>query len=96
MLRHGGKDVERKPVGLGHVAGDELNPAIHQAGDKSDVARQPIQAGDDQHRPFAGSKIERGGELGPVDLPAALDLGELGRDLAPAGGIGGDGGALRV
>ena len=80
VLGHGRQDVDRQPVGLGEVAGDELDPALHQVRDEGDVAGQPVELGDHQGRLLHPAGGERQGELGPVDTPAALDLDELGHE----------------
>ena len=70
---------------------------------KCDVARQPIELGDGDRRPFAvlAGLGQRGDELGAaierVGALARLDLDELGDDLEPLDlGEAGDGGALGV
>ena len=54
VLGHGCQDVQREPGSLRHVARHELGAAVHHVGDESDIARQPVEAGDDQHRPALG------------------------------------------
>ena len=66
----------------GHVGGDELHAALHQAADEMRVPGQTIQLGDDQLRAVLLAAGQRLGELGAVVPPAALDLGEL-RDWRP-------------
>ena len=47
------------------------------------VAGQPVEAGDQQGGAALPAFFERGQQLGPVRVPAsALDLGELGHELA--------------
>ena len=80
VLGHGRQDVDRQPVGLREVAGDELDPALHQVRDEGDVAGQPVELGDQQRRLLQPAGGEGRGELGPVVAPAALDLDELGHE----------------
>jgi hypothetical protein len=61
-----------------HVAGDELDAGVHQAGDEMHIARQPIELRDDKLRPLLFAGCERSGELRTVVVLAALDLDELG------------------
>ena len=86
--------MQPKPSGLRHVASHELRAAVHQVGDEGDIAGQSVQAGDNQHCPALAGQIEGGGELGPVGLLPALNLGELARKRALAADIGGDSRAL--
>ena len=96
VLGHSGKDVNGQPVGLGHIAGNEVGPALHQIGDEGHVAGEPVKAGDQQGRAALAALIERGQELRPVRVPpSALDLGELSHELA-AVDLAGDGLTLRV
>ncbi len=48
VLGDGSHDVQREPVGLRHVAAEEVHAAFEQAGDEGDVARQPVELGDEQ------------------------------------------------
>jgi hypothetical protein len=43
VLGDGGQNVDGQPVGLGHIASDEVRAALHQVGDESDVAGQPVK-----------------------------------------------------
>lgn len=96
MLGDGSQDVNGQPVGLGHVTGDEVRAALHQVGDESDVAGQPVKAGNQQGSATLPALFEGGQKLRPVRVPAsALDLGELGHELA-AVHLAGNGLALRV
>ena len=78
MLRDRRKNVQGQSVRLRHVHCDELHAAFHKVRDEGDGAGEAVQLGDDQHRPLASAQIERNGELGPVVLPSALHLHELG------------------
>lgn len=77
MLRERGQHVNHELVGVWVIDRDELRAAFHQPGDEGDVAGQPVKLGDHQHRPLAAAQIERGRQLRPIILPAALDFGEL-------------------
>ena len=48
MLGDGGQNVDGQPVGLGHIASDEVRAALHQICDKSDVAGQSVKTGNQQ------------------------------------------------
>jgi hypothetical protein len=56
------------------VAGDKIDPRLHQAGDKENVARQPVELGDHQDRAAQPAGGQRGGDLRPAIALAALDL----------------------
>jgi hypothetical protein len=76
MLSDGGQNVNGQPVGFGHVHSHEFYTAFHQPADEMDVARQPVELGDQQRRLVLAAGFERGG-LRAVILSAALDLGKL-------------------
>src|ERR1017187_8427225 len=96
MLGDGGQNVDGQPVGLGHIASDEVRAALHQVGNKSDVAGQSVKTGNQQGSAALPTLFKCGQELRPVRVPAsALDLGELGHELA-AVDLAGDGLTLRV
>ncbi len=48
MLGNGGQNVDGQPVGLGHIASDEVRAALHQVGNESDVAGQPVKTSNQQ------------------------------------------------
>jgi hypothetical protein len=88
--------VDGQPVGLGHIASDEVRAALHQICDKCDVTGQPVKTGNQQSSAALPTLFKCGQELRPVRVPAsALDLGELGHELA-AVDLAGDGLTLRV
>src|ERR1035438_3638808 len=96
MLCDGGQNVDGQPVGLGHIASDEVRAALHQVGNESDIAGQPVKAGNQQSSAALPTLFKCGQELRPVRVPAsALDLGELGHELATVD-LAGDGLTLRV
>jgi hypothetical protein len=66
VLGDGGQNVDGQPVGLGHIAGDEIRAALHQVGDKSDVAGQPIKAGNQQGSAALAALLKGGKQLRPV------------------------------
>ena len=80
LLGHRGEDVHGQAVHRGHVGGDELDTGLHQPRDESDVAREPVELGDHQHRLVRPAGGERGGELRPIPFPPAFHLDELGGD----------------
>jgi len=91
VLGHGRQNVDRQPVGLGHITSNEVRTALHQVGDESDVAGQPVESGNQQGGAALPALLKGGQELRPVRVPAsALDLGELGHELA-AVHLAGDG-----
>ncbi len=52
FLSQGGIEVEHERVGIGPKLGDdEWNTLRHQAGDEGDIAREPIELGDDDWAP---------------------------------------------
>ena len=96
VLGDGGQNVDGQPVGLGHIASDEVRAALHQICDKSDVAGQPVKTGNQQGSAALPALLKGGKQLGPVRVPpSALDLGELGHELATVD-LAGDGLTLRV
>ena len=59
----------------------EIDLALHQAGDEMDIAREPVELGDDQ----LGAVLLAGsyclGQLGAIGTLAALNLGEFSNQL---------------
>lgn len=96
MLRKRGQHVKHQLVCMGIIDRHELHAAFHQPGDESDVAGQPVKLRDDQHRPLTAAQIERGRQLRPIILPAALDLCELCQQITPARDEADDRRALRI
>ena len=83
MLGDGGEDVKRQPGGLRHVHRGELCAAVHQVRDERDVAREAVQARDEQHRATLAALTQGGVELRPVRITAAaLNFGEFGDGCA--------------
>src|ERR1039458_3906774 len=96
MLCDSGQNVDGQPVGVGQIASDEVRAARHQICDKSDVTGQPVKTGNQQGSAALPTLFKGGQELRPIRVPAsALDLGELGHELA-AVDLAGDGLTLRV
>src|SRR5690349_4452446 len=77
MLGDSGQDVNRQPVGLWEVNGVKLHAGLHQVRNERDIAREPIELGDDQGRSVKPAELERFGELRPITALAALDLRDL-------------------
>jgi len=85
-----------QPVGLGHIASDEVRAALHQVGNEGNVTGQPVKAGNQQGSAALPALFKGGKQLRPVRVSAsALDLSELGHELATID-LAGDGLTLRV
>jgi hypothetical protein len=84
VLGHGRENVQRQPVGLRAVAGDELNARIQNASNKLDVTGQPVQFGDYQCRTSRPATTQRSSQLRPVSFTPALNFGELGQQASTA------------
>jgi hypothetical protein len=83
VLGDGGEDLDRQPRRMRVVAGDKIDPTLHQAGDEMDVARQPVELGNDQGRLASSASRQRAGDPRPVVPLATFDLGEVGDDITP-------------
>ena len=79
--------VEGEAGGVGKVDRDEIDLAFHQLSDHRDVARQPIEAGDQQHSAKDSADLKRFRNFRPPVVAPALGLGIFGDEFA---GIGGD------
>lgn len=78
-----------------HIARDEINAAIHQAGNEMHVPCQPVELGD--YEPcFQVAAPGEAAAMWAVVALDALDFGKLGGELAASGNKFEDGGALRV
>src|SRR6516225_10140141 len=89
--------MDRELGGVRHVDRHELYAALHQRCDESQVARQPIELGDDQLglTLLAGRQGLR--QFGPITVLTALDLGEFIDQRPPAAvQVGHDGFALCI
>src|SRR6516225_529089 len=89
--------MDRELGSVRHVDRHELYAALHQCCDESQVARQPIELGDDQLglTLLAGRQGLR--QFEPITVLAALDLGEFIDQRPPAAvQVGHDGFALRL
>jgi hypothetical protein len=60
VLGDGRKDVQCEPRGVRVIDGDELDAWVHQRGDESQVAREPVELRDDE----LGLQLLAGGESG--------------------------------
>lgn len=96
MLGNGGENVDGEAGRFGHIDGDEINIAFHQAGNEMDVAGEAVELSDDEFCFLLAAKGEGGGELGPVVLLAAFYFREFLKDRATSGDELGDGLALCV
>jgi hypothetical protein len=76
VFRDGGQDVDGQAIGLGEVDGHELDAALHQLRDESNVARQPVELGNHQGGAVQAAQAERPVQFGPVVPLTALDLGD--------------------
>lgn len=81
VFGHGRQDVEGEAGGVGHIAGPELHPALHEIGNDRHGAGEPVEFGDEEREALAATEFERVGKLRSVGLRAALDLRELRREL---------------
>jgi len=84
VLGDGGQDMQREPVGLRHVAAEQVDAAFQQAGDEGDVARQPVELGDEQRGVGLLGMVEGLLQFRPVGALAALDLDVLRQQPASA------------
>ena len=97
MLGDGGKDVDGEPIGGRHIDRDKIHAALHQVGDEGNVAREPVEAGNEQGRAALTAFGKGGMELRAVGVAAsALDLGEGGGKGLPLSKVTRDAIALRV
>ncbi len=97
MLGHGSQDMDGKPVGIGHIGGNEVHTAFHQAGNEMDVTGKPVQLGNDERRLEAPAVGQGSFQLGPVFMPLAAFNFVLLADELPTVAVGEslDGAALR-
>ena len=84
MLCHGCHQVQGQPVGVRHVAGDEVDAAVHDAGDETDIARKSVKLGNYQSGAVEAACRKRGGKLRPVVSLAALHFHKLRNQLVSA------------
>ena len=82
MLRDGRQDVQGEAGCLGHVYGEEVHTALHEVRNEGDVARETVESGNQEHRPFPPAEIEGAAEFRPIIPPAALYLRHFGRQFA--------------
>jgi hypothetical protein len=64
--------MDREPLGMRHVHGDEFHIAVHQVGDEGDVAGQAIETCNQKGGAALSAFRDRGEQLGPIGelLPA--------------------------
>lgn len=84
VLSNGRQNMKRQFVGVGIVDRDELDAGIHHGRDKGQVAREPVQLGDDELRLVLAAEGEGLGQLRPIGPFATLDLNELADELPGA------------
>ena len=82
MFCHGCQNMERQPIGLGHVDGHEFDAAFHEVRDKGNRASKTVQLGDYQDRPLLPAEGERCGELRPVVLSTTFHFHELAKQIS--------------
>jgi hypothetical protein len=69
-------------VGVRVVAGDEIDPLVHDRGEEGDVAREPVQLSDYQLGALALALRQRLRQVGAGGMPAVLDFGRTRRPAA--------------
>jgi len=74
MLGENGHEVDRQPVRMGHVRGNEFHARAFQVDQESSVAAQAIELGDDEDAAEHAAGRERRGKLWPVIALSGLDL----------------------
>ena len=84
LLRHRGINVDHEGVGARHVAGHEINLALHQAADEMDVARKSVQLRNDKLCLVLPASLQGLFKLRAIRPLAALDLGKLAHQLPTA------------
>ena len=82
VLGDRGENVKGKLVGIGVITGNEVNPSIHQVGNKRQVAGEPVKFRNDKRRPGDFAPVHGGLQGRPVVLLAAFHLDELLEELA--------------
>ena len=96
VLSDSGENMQGKPVCVGHIAGDKLHATLHQSRDKVNIARQPVEPGNNKHCLVSAALSERFGQLGAVNLAPAFYLCVFSEDRAAPTGIVVGGSALGV
>jgi hypothetical protein len=84
LLRHRGVNVDHEGIGARHIAGHEIDLALHQAADEVDVSRQSIELRDDELGLVLAAGRQGLFKLGAIRPLAGLNLGELGDQLPSA------------
>jgi len=77
LFRQRGEDVHGELVGLRLITGHELYPRLHQRSNKSHVAREPVELGNDEHRSVALGQLHSRPQLRPRGRLTAFHFHEL-------------------
>jgi len=89
--------MNSEPIRGRHVHGDKINAALHEVGDKRDVAGKAVKPRNQQHGAALAAFLQRSAQLWPVAYsPPAFDFGELGYELAGLSDVAVNCLALRV
>jgi hypothetical protein len=72
MLRERGQHVQHEPVRMGIVATHEVRPALHQRGNKSDIAAQAVELRYYERGFLPAALLQRGEQLRAVGMLLAL------------------------
>ena len=82
VLGEGGKHMDGEAVSVRKIHSDEVEAAFHELGDKSDVTRQTVEAGDDERDTAIAANAQRLIELRPVVLATTDRFGKFADELA--------------
>ena len=64
-------------VGVRVIAGDEIDPSVHERGEESDVAREPVQLGDDHLGALAlRQRLRQLGRAACLALSTSVELAD--------------------
>ncbi len=78
MLSNRRQQVQRQPVRMRHIAGHELDAAIHQVSGERHVAGQSVKLGNDQRCAVKPTGSKRRRKLRTIGFTARLNLQQLG------------------
>jgi len=81
MLSNGCEQVYGELVRVWHIAARKRHFGFLQRGDKSDIAGQPVELGDEQPSPGYFGAVDCLSQLRSIVALAALDFDELGNQL---------------